>query len=131
MRYLLDTNAWIWLYSDPGKIRKSVRDALNQESRIGLSPLSIVEVAQKAAKGRLSFSLPLDRWVQKAMPPSRLALQPLTAEIALRAYQWPADFHGDPADRLIAAAAVISDLVLVTSDEKRLERTDLQTLSTR
>jgi PIN domain nuclease of toxin-antitoxin system len=49
MRYLLDTNAWVWLYSDPGKIRKSVRDALNQESRIGLSPLSIVEVAQKAA----------------------------------------------------------------------------------
>jgi len=131
MRYLLDANAWIWLYSDPGKIRKSVRDALNQESRIGLSPLSIVEVAHKVAKGRLSFSLPLDRWVQKAMPPSRFALHPLTAEIALRAYQWPADFHGDPADRLIAATAVISDLVLVTSDEKLLERTDLQTLSTR
>jgi PIN domain nuclease of toxin-antitoxin system len=65
------------------------------------------------------------------MPPSRLALQPLTAEIALRAYQWPADFHGDPADRLIAATADIGRLILVTSDEKLLERTDLQTLSTR
>ncbi len=131
MKYLLDTNAWIWLFSDPGKIRKPVRDVLNQEHRVGLSPLSIVEVAQKAAKGRLAFSLPLDRWVRNAMPPSRVVLQPLTAEIALRAYQWPADFHGDPADRLIAATADVERLVLVTSDEKLLARTDLQTLSTR
>ncbi len=131
MKYLLDTNAWIWLFSEPGKIRKSVRDALNREDRIGLSPLSIVEVAQKSAKGRLDFSLPLDRWVRNAMPPSRLVLQPLTAEIALRAYQWPANFHGDPADRIIAATAVIGHLILVTSDEKLLARSDLHTLSTR
>jgi PIN domain nuclease of toxin-antitoxin system len=131
LKYLLDTNAWIWMFSDPGKIRKSVRDALNREERLGLSPLSIVEVAQKSAKGRLDFSMPLDRWVTNALPSSRLTLQPLTAEIALRAYQWPTDFHGDPADRLIAATAVVSRLILVTSDEKLLERTDLQTLSTR
>ena len=108
-----------------------MRDALNREDRIGLSPLSIVEVAQKSAKGRLDFSLPLDRWVANALPPSRLTLQPLTVEIALRAYQWPADFHGDPADRIIAATAIVSRLILVTSDEKLLERTDLPTLSTR
>ena len=131
MKYLLDTNAWIWLFSDPGKIRKSVRDVLNQEHRVGLSPMSIVEVAQKAAKGRLAFSLPLERWVQNAMPPSRVVLQPLTAQIALRAYQWPADFHGDPGDRLIAATADVGLLILVTSDEKLLGRTDLQTMSTR
>lgn len=131
MKYLLDTNAWIWMFSEPGKIRKSVRDVLNHQDRIGLSPLSIVEVAQKAAKGRLAFSLPLDRWVRNAMPAKRVVLQPLTVEIALRAYQWPADFHGDPADRLIAATADIGRLILVTSDEKLLERTDLQTLSTR
>ncbi len=131
MKYLLDTNAWIWLFSDPAKIRKSVRDTLNMENRIGLSPLSIVEVAQKAAKGRLTFSLPLNEWVRNAMPTSRLMLLPITASVALRAYEWPDDFHGDPADRLIAATAVIQGLTLVTSDEKLLERSDVPTLSTR
>jgi PIN domain nuclease of toxin-antitoxin system len=58
-------------------------------------------------------------------------LLPITPEIALRAYEWPEDFHGDPADRLIAATASVHRLTLVTSDEKLLERTDLKTLSTR
>jgi len=84
MKYLLATNAWIWTFSDPGKIRKSVRDGLNLEERISLSPSSIVEVAQKSAKGCPDFSLPLDCWVRNAMPPSLMVLQPLTAEIALR-----------------------------------------------
>lgn len=56
---------------------------------------------------------------------------PFTPEIALRAYEWPADFHGDPADRLIAATASVHHLTLVTSDEKLLVRTELKTLSTR
>jgi antitoxin (DNA-binding transcriptional repressor) of toxin-antitoxin stability system len=39
--------------------------------------------------------------------------------------------HGDPADRIIAATAVVHRLTLVTSDEKLLARTDLPTLDCR
>jgi hypothetical protein len=39
--------------------------------------------------------------------------------------------HGDPADRIIAATAVVHQLTLVTSDEKLLSRTDLPTLDCR
>ena len=131
MRYLLDTNAWIWLFSDPQRIRQEVRDILNHESVVGLSPMSIVEVAQKAEKGRLIFRLPIAQWVQSALPDGRLKLVEISSVIALRAYEWPADFHGDPADRLIAATASIHRLTLVTSDEKLLARSDLKTLSTR
>ena len=39
--------------------------------------------------------------------------------------------HGDPADRIIAATAVVHRLTLVTSDEKLLARADIPTLDSR
>lgn len=131
MRCLLDTNAWIWLFSEPERINLQVRTLLLREPCVALSPMSVIEVAQKADKGRLVFKWPIEEWVQSALPRDEVELLPITAEIALRAYQWPADFHGDPADRIIAATAVIHGLVLVTSDEKLLARVDLRALSTR
>ena len=61
---------------------------------------------------------------------SPVSLAPLTAEISLASCRLP-EFHGDPADRLIAATAITHGLTLVTSDEKLLARSDLKTLSTR
>lgn len=98
---------------------------------MSLSPMSIVEVAQKVAKGRLELLPSVTQWVRDSMPADRITLIPISIEIALRSYEWPADFHGDPADRIIAATAVVHDLILVTSDEKLLARSDMQTLSTR
>lgn len=92
--------------------------------------MSIVEVAQKAAKARLVFRVDVAEWVEIALPSQRVKLLPISPTIALEAYQWPADFHGDPADRIIAATARAHDLTLVTSDEKLLSRGDLTTLST-
>jgi len=131
MQFLLDTNAWIWLFSEPQRIRQEVRLRLDREPMVGLSPMSIVEVAQKAAKGRLVFRVEVDEWVEIALPSHRLRLLPISPAIALSAYQWPEDFHGDPADRIIAATAREHRLTLVTSDDKLLARADLETLSTR
>ncbi|MDB6133341.1 MAG: hypothetical protein JWM59_1584 [Verrucomicrobiales bacterium] len=93
--------------------------------------MSIVEVAQKHDKGKLALPLPLRQWVIQSLPAGWVHLLPITAEVALRAYAWPVDFHVDPADRLIAATAVENHLILVTSDEKLLARADLKTVSTR
>jgi PIN domain nuclease of toxin-antitoxin system len=130
MAYLLDTNAWLRWFHRPQELSAAVRQLLNAEQVVGLSPMSIVEVAQKHAKGKLVLPLPIDVWVTESMPKGRVRLLPITPEIALRAYEWPEDFHGDPADRLIAATASVHRLTLVTSDEKLLARPDLRTLST-
>ncbi len=131
MQYLLDTNAWIWLFSEPERINPHVRNLLLREPCVALSPMSVIEVAQKAEKGRLVFKWALEEWVCSALSENEVTLLPITSQIALRAYQWPFDFHGDPADRVIAATAVVNNLILGTSDEKLLARVDLQTLSTR
>jgi PIN domain nuclease of toxin-antitoxin system len=42
-------------------------------------------------------------------------LEPLSAEIGVRSTRL-ADFHGDPADRLIVATALVLQMPLVTAD---------------
>ncbi len=130
MRYLLDTNAWLRWFHRPDELSASVRQILNAEQVVGLSPMSIIEVAQKAHKGNLLLPLPIELWVRQSLPPN-VQLLPITVEIALAAYGWPMDFHGDPADRIIAATASFHSLILITSDEKLLVRRDIKTLSTR
>lgn len=131
MTYLLDTNAWLHWFHRPDEMSVKARQILRSEDAVALSPMSVIEVAQKHHKGKLELPLPVDEWVKQSLPQGRVGLLPITVEVALRAYQWPFDFHGDPADRIIAATAVVNDLILVTSDEKLLARGDLQTLSTR
>jgi PIN domain nuclease of toxin-antitoxin system len=130
MTYLLDTNAWLRWFHRPHEICAATRQLLNAEQEVALSPMSIVEVAQKVHKGKLILPLPVDAWVRQALPADRVKLIAINEDVALHAYAWPADFQGDPADRIIAATASIHHLVLVTSDQALLARPDLQTLST-
>lgn len=129
MTYLLDTNAWLRLFNAPFKLNKSVRELLNNEPVLGLSPFSVIEVAQKQSQKQL-IKLPLQKWLEISMPPGRIRLQAITPEIALRSYNLGAHFHGDPADRIIAATSLLNNLTLVTSDRKLLDDAQLTTLST-
>lgn len=133
MRYLLDTNAWLRLFQYPGEIKATVRDTLNGEQVLGLSPFSLIEVAQKNARprGGLHMRVPLDQWFLLALPAKRLRLVQITPQIAAKSYALGPDFHGDPADRVIAATSLIHNLVLITSDKKLLDNPRLDTLSTR
>jgi PIN domain nuclease of toxin-antitoxin system len=66
-------------------------------------------------------------WIAKATAGTQEA--PFTHEIALAARQLP--LHQDPADRIIAATALILDLTLVTADRRLLELTGLKALANR
>jgi PIN domain nuclease of toxin-antitoxin system len=71
----------------------------------------------KAEKGRLAFDRDIRVWVTQALAHPRLALVPLTSDIAVSAGLLGADgFHGDPADRLIVATALHHGVVVVTKD---------------
>lgn len=92
--------------------------------------MSIVEVAQKFSKGRLILPTSLSVCVAQSLLDPQIRLLPVTPEIAIASYDW-IEFHGDPADRIIAATASFFGLILITSDKKLLARKDLRTLSTR
>jgi PIN domain nuclease of toxin-antitoxin system len=96
---------------------------------VGISPFSYIEVSQKSSKEKL-FPESVGDWFSKAIPPGKIIPFPITPEIACLAYDLGPDFHGDPADRIIAATAILHQLTLVTSDIKLLAYPRLRTLNT-
>ncbi len=55
-------------------------------------------------------------WIERALEFPHLKLLPLTPAIATMAARLPAPFHGDPADRMIAATCLKIEAALVTKD---------------
>ena len=70
-----------------------------------------------ADKKRVVLDRPIDAWVEAALRGPRVELLPRTPSIALRAATFSA-LHGDPADRLILATALVHGARLVTHDAK-------------
>jgi PIN domain nuclease of toxin-antitoxin system len=115
---VLDTHAWIWLTSDPARLGKKGARAITRAKRKGVAAISCWELSNLAARGRIELDRePLD-WIQDSCRELGLDILPLTPAIAFRATRLGDAFHGDPADRLIAATAIVLSAPLVTRDER-------------
>lgn len=62
--------------------------------------------------------MPLDEWIKLALEFDKIKLIPLTPEISIQSVKFGREFHGDPADRIIAATSVLTKSQLITKDEK-------------
>ncbi len=122
MKYLLDTQAWLWSVLDHPRLSRRARAALSAVSpqeRIGLAAISLKEAAWHLARRRVvvdeSFG-PWPLWLRRAASSPQLDLLPLTVDVAIESEQLGDSFPLDPADCLIAATARVHDLTLITSD---------------
>ena len=114
---LLDTHAWIWLSSDPTRLGPQVREA--PPGSLALSTISAWEVATKAAQQKLTLDRPVVEWVSAAHRNHEIRSEAVSLSIAVRAGSLGAEgFHGDPADRIIVATALILGCPLATVDDK-------------
>lgn len=113
---VLDTHAWIWWLAGPGRLSRTAKRAIDRADRIGVSTISVFEVAQLVQRRRVTLDIPLRAWVREALARERVEPLPLTAEVALDAAQLR--FEANPADRIIYATARAADARLVTRDER-------------
>ncbi len=123
---VLDTHAWLWWLSDPGRIPARTRsriDAAMNEGALAISAISAWEVAMLVANGRIELTMPVDALVTACEQMPGFSLLPLTARIAASAARLALP-HPDPADRFITATALAANATLVTRDE-RLRASDL------
>ncbi len=114
---LLDTQVLIWMRFGTrqlgGQTRQQVDRAL-QEGDAAVSAISFWEIALLHEKRRLTLLRDISAWRQTLLQEG-LAEIPVDGEIGIRANEL-ADFHADPADRLIVATALAGGHQLVTAD---------------
>ena len=128
MRLLLDTHIWIWSVAAPERLGRKVRDALTAAgSELWLSPISVWEAMLLAERGKLSLHSSPSDWVAEMLriTPAREAA--LTHDVAMRSCTVRLA-HRDPADRFLAATAIVHDLILVTADKRLLRSRDFATM---
>jgi PIN domain nuclease of toxin-antitoxin system len=121
MTVLLDTHAAIWLATDNASLGKRSRALANEAlaaSRLAVASISFWEIAMLIAKGRLHALMPPGDLRSRLLDTGVVEL-PLTGEIALLAAGLD-ELPGDPADRFIAASAIVHKATLVTADERLL-----------
>ena len=85
--------------------------------QLAVSAISFWEITLLVAKRR--FARRFRREIRDLILRQGTIELPLTGEIAVLAGELES-LHGDPADRFIAATAIVHDATLVTADEKLL-----------
>lgn len=114
---LLDTCALLWLGFGDLRLSLNARQVIEETDTVYVSPISLWEIANKRSTGGLTLQLPTRVWFAKMCEWHRLTLLPLSGEAMIRAGELP-KHHKDPADRIIIAAALEADLVVVTADHR-------------
>jgi PIN domain nuclease of toxin-antitoxin system len=115
---LLDTHVLFWMANDSKRLTKraheAIRHARQNQTGIAVATITLWELAWLAQNGRIAVAASVESFVRELA--SRVILRPVTPEIAALAVLLPNEFPKDPADRLIAATAMVEGMPLVTAD---------------
>lgn len=117
---LLDTHVVLWLASgDPRMSRPAqaaVDDARHHGGGLAISDVSLMEIAQLSHRRRIEFPVGLESFLSEVA--HRFKVFPVTVNIAMQAFDLPANYPNDPVDRVLGATALVEDIPLVTADRE-------------
>ena len=117
-RFLLDTNAWLWMAADDSQLGPSTRDLINDvDTELVLSAVCAWEISIKWALGKLPLPAPPEQFVEITVRDAGLARLAIEFDHVLGAAKLP-PIHNDPFDRLLIAQSKATGLALLTGDDK-------------
>ena len=112
---VLDTHVWIWISA--GDPRAAAAKSFHGQAIV--SAISVWEVCMLQAKNRLHLLPDLDTWISTNIS-APVELAPISPSICTSSVRLP-DLHGDAADRLIVATAIVLGAPLLTADHHIIE----------
>ena len=117
MKFIADTNAFIWFITDSPRLSSTAKNLLESaESERLLSIASIWEISIIAGLGRLSFEKPLEEFLPDQIAQNQFALLNISLGHALHVETLPLH-HRDPFDRMIIAQSFVENVPILSSDE--------------
>jgi PIN domain nuclease of toxin-antitoxin system len=127
---VLDTHIWVWWVHGDERLTSSQSEIIqaNESESVGVSAISLWEIAKLVELGRLELNVPLEKWFEQALDYPGIRIVELTPEISAESTRLPGEFHRDPADQIIVATARVLNCALVTSDERILNYPQVKTI---
>lgn len=116
MKLLLDTHAFIWWDSEPGKLSpRALALCEDPANQVHLSVASLWEIKIKQQLGKLVLASPLSEIVKAQQETNGLVLVDVKASHTYALEDLPGH-HKDPFDRMIIAQAKAEALCVISHD---------------
>jgi PIN domain nuclease of toxin-antitoxin system len=127
---LVDTHVVVWLAFDESKISKKARAAISDSREnadgLAISDITLLELSTLSRKGRLHLNVSLESFLGEVE--ALFVVLPISGRACVRALSLPSAYPKDPADRIIAATALVEGLSLITADRDIRQSRAVQTL---
>lgn len=116
MRLLLDTQCWLWWFSQPEKLStEAIEQIADETNELWFSVASVWEIGIKVAIGKLPLPEQIDNYIFARMTQLGARSLEITASHALRAAALPLH-HRDPFDKMLIAQAQNENMTLMSAD---------------
>ncbi len=128
---LLDTHVLLWWFESPKRLSAGQRRALartGDQRSVGVSDVTLWEVALLLERGRIQLALPLDEWLSRATASPRVERVGISPAIAREMVALGTTRDWDPADRILVATARVLGVPLATSDSRIVDSGLVRTL---
>lgn len=91
-----------------------------------VSAISCAEIACLAEANRIAVSPHWRTWFDRSVADNGWSVLDIDLETVQEAFSLPGEFHRDPADRFIVAAARLHRMLVITGDRKILDYPHVQ-----
>ena len=115
MRYIIDTQAFIWYAMGDKQLSKAALDIIESDAVRYVSIASIWEMAIKNNIGKLNFELPFQELISTQLEINHYEILNIELPHVFQLANLPLH-HKDPFDRILIAQAISENIPIVSID---------------